>query len=130
VPEAPPSPSVDTEPESRMPRTSAKPGDGLPPDSDDDVPPSYQQDNKGISKPAAPSERHPNIGSKPQPAHQGDNEKQTISKVTDLTISNKGFTCCIRQYGVKVPEDSPARADAGPGLRWERVYGMFGTRIM
>jgi protection of telomeres protein 1 len=126
--EASPS-SAGTEPESRMPRTPAKPGDDLPPDSDDDAPP-CQQNNKGISNPATLSERYPNIQSKLQPVDLGDKGKQAISKVTDLTISNKGFTCCIRQYGIKIPENSATRANAGHGLRWERVYGLFGTRIM
>ncbi|RYP59754.1 hypothetical protein DL769_008422 [Monosporascus sp. CRB-8-3] len=44
-------------------------------------------------------------------------------------VSNKPFTCCIRQYGVRVKERDPARANAGDGTRWERVFGLFGTRI-
>ncbi|KAI1075876.1 hypothetical protein F5B20DRAFT_558244 [Whalleya microplaca] len=44
-------------------------------------------------------------------------------------LSNKPFTCCIRQYGVKVPESNPRRANAGDGKRWQRVFGLFGTRI-
>ena len=42
---------------------------------------------------------------------------------------NVPFSCCIRQYGVKVPEADQRMADAGDGKRWERVYGLFGTRI-
>ncbi|KAI0012754.1 hypothetical protein F4779DRAFT_531254 [Xylariaceae sp. FL0662B] len=45
------------------------------------------------------------------------------------TVSNKPFTCCIRQYGVKVPESNPRRANAGDGKRWQRMFGLFGTRI-
>lgn len=45
------------------------------------------------------------------------------------TVKNLGFTCCIRQYGVKETENDPRKADAGKGKRWERVYGMFGTQI-
>ncbi|KAK7745167.1 hypothetical protein SLS62_009880 [Diatrype stigma] len=47
-------------------------------------------------------------------------------------ISNKPFACCLRQYGIKVRERDPARADAGGdggGYRWQRVFGLFGTRI-
>lgn len=48
-------------------------------------------------------------------------------------VSNKPFACCLRQYGVKVRERDPARADAGGdgggGYRWQRVFGLFGTRI-
>ncbi|KUJ09981.1 uncharacterized protein LY89DRAFT_787664 [Mollisia scopiformis] len=48
----------------------------------------------------------------------------------NLTPKNKAFTCCIKQYGVKVDEEDPAKANAGPGERWQRVFGMFGTQIM
>lgn len=44
-------------------------------------------------------------------------------------VSNKPFTCCIKQYGVSVREDDPALASAGNGRRWERVFGLFGTKI-
>lgn len=44
-------------------------------------------------------------------------------------VMNRPFPCCIRQYGIKVRESDPDRADAGEGFRWERVYGLFGTRI-
>ncbi|KAI1330145.1 hypothetical protein F5Y16DRAFT_47134 [Xylariaceae sp. FL0255] len=44
-------------------------------------------------------------------------------------ISNKPFKCCIRQYGVHVPEPDPQRADAGDGRRWVRMFGLFGTKV-
>lgn len=44
-------------------------------------------------------------------------------------FSNKPFACCIQQYGVKVSESDPDKADAGNGRRWERVFSLFGTRI-
>ncbi|KAI0848578.1 hypothetical protein F5Y00DRAFT_82890 [Daldinia vernicosa] len=44
-------------------------------------------------------------------------------------VSNKPFTCCIRQYGIKIPESDPQKANAGKGKRWERVFGLFGTKI-
>lgn len=47
----------------------------------------------------------------------------------DVDVSNLAFGCCIRQYGVKVPEKDESKADAGRGKRWERVYGLFGTKI-
>jgi hypothetical protein len=129
VPEAPQS-STDTEPEACSSKIPTKPGDDLPPDSDDDPLPSNQLNNKAISNPSALSERHLNIVSKLNPPKPDDKEKQAVSNVTDLTISNKGFTCCIKQYGIKVPEESAVRANAGPGLRWKRMFGMFGTKIM
>ncbi|RDA94451.1 hypothetical protein CP533_2214 [Ophiocordyceps camponoti-saundersi (nom. inval.)] len=39
------------------------------------------------------------------------------------------FSCCLRQYAVKVAESDAHKADAGDGMRWERVFGLFGTRI-
>lgn len=44
-------------------------------------------------------------------------------------VSNKAFTCCIKQYGAKVPEDDPSKANAGEGKRWKKMFGLFGTRI-
>ncbi|KAI1635906.1 hypothetical protein F4809DRAFT_611790 [Biscogniauxia mediterranea] len=44
-------------------------------------------------------------------------------------VSNKPFTCCIRQYGIKVHEPDPRKADAGGDKRWERVFALFGTKI-
>ncbi|KAI0196543.1 hypothetical protein EV127DRAFT_356455 [Xylaria flabelliformis] len=44
-------------------------------------------------------------------------------------VSNKPFACCIRQYGVRVREPDPLRADAGEHHRWVRVFGLFGTKI-
>ncbi|KAI5921404.1 hypothetical protein F4810DRAFT_678868 [Camillea tinctor] len=44
-------------------------------------------------------------------------------------VSNKPFTCCVRQYGVKVHEPDPRKADAGEDKRWERVFALFGTKI-
>ncbi|KAL7797540.1 hypothetical protein V8C37DRAFT_369809 [Trichoderma ceciliae] len=44
-------------------------------------------------------------------------------------ISNRPFTCCIQQYGVEVPEEDHLKADAGEGKRWQRMFGLFGTRI-
>lgn len=45
------------------------------------------------------------------------------------TVSNRPFSCCVRQYGIKVKESDELRADAGNNQRWERVYGLFGTKI-
>ncbi|KAH8664018.1 hypothetical protein BX600DRAFT_289006 [Xylariales sp. PMI_506] len=44
-------------------------------------------------------------------------------------VSNKPFSCCIRQYGVPVRDEDPERTNAGEGKRYERVFGLFGTRI-
>ena len=44
-------------------------------------------------------------------------------------IHNKAFTCCIKQYGVRVDEKDPNKANAGEGKRWERKFGLFGVLI-
>lgn len=45
-------------------------------------------------------------------------------------LSNRPFTCCIRQYGVlaKAEEDGE-EATAGEGRKWKRMFGLFGTQI-
>ncbi|KAF9869477.1 telomere-binding alpha subunit central domain-containing protein [Colletotrichum karsti] len=35
----------------------------------------------------------------------------------------------VKHYGVQVREPNEVKADAGDGKRWERVYGLFGTKI-
>jgi len=50
-------------------------------------------------------------------------------------VKNKAFTCCIRQYGVRVNEEDPSKASAGngedgTGKRWERRFGLFGVNIV
>ncbi|KAI1101966.1 hypothetical protein F4804DRAFT_282428 [Jackrogersella minutella] len=62
------------------------------------------------------------------PGSPSSHEAQTGSE-NQLTVSNKPFTCCIHQYGIKVPEEDPRKANAGEGKRWERVFGLFGTKI-
>jgi hypothetical protein len=47
-----------------------------------------------------------------------------------LAPKNKAFTCCIKQYGVKVHEDNPAKANAGEEQRWQRIFGLCNTQIM
>jgi hypothetical protein len=47
-----------------------------------------------------------------------------------LAPKNKAFICCIRQYGVKIDEEDPAKANAGEGQRWQRIFGLFGTQIL
>lgn len=44
-------------------------------------------------------------------------------------ISNKPFACCIQQYGVKVEAEEGEEDNAGGGKRWQRVFGLFGTKI-
>lgn len=58
------------------------------------------------------------------------NSIQTANQPKDLPIHNKAFTCCIKQYGVKVQETDMTKANAGDGKRWERKFGMFGVVIV
>lgn len=48
---------------------------------------------------------------------------------SNAQVNNRPFSCCIRQFGVKMPESDASKADAGEAKRWERVYGLFGTRV-
>ncbi|KAI0896036.1 hypothetical protein F4806DRAFT_466041 [Annulohypoxylon nitens] len=47
----------------------------------------------------------------------------------EAAISNKPFSCCIRQYGITFREKDPKKADAGDGKRWQRMFALFGTKI-
>jgi protection of telomeres protein 1 len=44
-------------------------------------------------------------------------------------VSNKPFTCCIKEYGARITEDDPSKANAGSGRKWKRMFGLFGTQI-
>ncbi len=107
-------------------RTSLiKPGDDLPPDSDDED----ECDGSMAKKGQALTERNPNIGSI-VPQLETDNGKRSLNSVIlSLPVTNKGFTCCIQEYGINVPAKSPTMADAGGGMRWKRMFGLFGTTI-
>ncbi len=50
-------------------------------------------------------------------------------KSEGLKAKNKAFTCCIKQYGIKVREEEKGKMDAGEGWRWQRMFGLFGTTI-
>ncbi|KAI9158707.1 Protection of telomeres protein [Paramyrothecium foliicola] len=65
-----------------------------------------------------------------RPPSDSDDEGQTNEIAEQPSkIANRPFSCCIQQYGVKVREADPTKADAGKGRRWERVFRLFGTRI-
>ncbi|PNP48307.1 hypothetical protein TGAMA5MH_00590 [Trichoderma gamsii] len=68
------------------------------------------------------------------PSHSSDDEgpapRKHETELRSSQISNLPFSCCIRQYGVKVREEDPAKADAGKGKRWQRMFGLFGTKIV
>ncbi|KAL7925335.1 hypothetical protein ACQKWADRAFT_330217 [Trichoderma austrokoningii] len=90
---------------------------------------SVQEENKRRAAQAALA----NTNANRPPLHSSDDEgpapQKQEAELRSSQISNRPFGCCIRQYGVKVPEEDPAKADAGKGKRWQRMFGLFGTRI-
>ncbi|KAB5545595.1 hypothetical protein GE09DRAFT_1175173 [Coniochaeta sp. 2T2.1] len=72
-------------------------------------------------------------GAAPPPSmsddEDGSHRRQALMKNAPAVTANKPFTCCIRQYGVRMSESDPAKADAGEGYRWQRTFGLFGTKI-
>lgn len=63
------------------------------------------------------------------PSDSSDEDEPNIKEAEKTQVANRPFACCIRQYGVKVRESDAAKADAGEGSRWQRMFGLFGTRI-
>jgi protection-of-telomeres protein 1 len=91
-------------------------------DSDTENEQSYSKPSKKHSNNSVLTERDVNISA------SGVNEANKSN--AKLAPKNKAFTCCIKQYGVKVDEDDPEKADAGDEQRWQRIFGLFGTQIM
>lgn len=54
----------------------------------------------------------------------GGGKEPTLSQT-----SNKPFTCCLQQYGIKVKARNAQEANAGENWKWERVFSLFGTKI-
>lgn len=92
-------------------------------DEDDDKQRREKPELRSVN-PDVLSELSPNAGTNLSLPGEG---KQTSS--AGLVIKNKAFTCCIKQYGVKVDENDARLANAGDGKRWERRFGLFGTQI-
>lgn len=59
------------------------------------------------------------------PPHSDDEDSGLEPK-----FSNKPFSCCVQQYGIKVPEQDPEKALDGKGHRWQRMFRLDGTRIV
>lgn len=72
-----------------------------------------------------------NRGVNRPPLHSSDDEGRVPQKQGpgSSQVRSRPFSCCIHQYGVEVPEEDPLKADAGEGMRWQRMFGLFGTRI-
>ncbi|KAF4464426.1 Protection of telomeres 1 [Fusarium albosuccineum] len=69
------------------------------------------------------------MGKPPGDSGDEDEPRPEDKKSGKAQVAHRSFSCCIRQYGVKVQESDPAKADAGEGKRWQRMFGLFGTRI-
>jgi hypothetical protein len=65
------------------------------------------------------------------PADSDDENEQEAgnNEPNKMQLTNRPFSCCIQQYGVKVTESDPTKASAGNGKRWQRMFGLFGTMI-
>ncbi|KAF5025898.1 hypothetical protein F66182_2017 [Fusarium sp. NRRL 66182] len=69
---------------------------------------------------------------KGQPPCDSDDEDQERPESVGsrkIQLTNRPFSCCIQQYGIKVAEPDPAKANAGEGKRWQRMFRLFGTMI-
>lgn len=84
------------------------------------------EDHKAKMENRALKARHSNNANAP-PEHSDDEEEVTKKKTEQ--VRNRPFACCIHQYGAKVAEGDETKADAGDGKRWERMFGLFGTKI-
>lgn len=96
-----------------------------------------KRDNPAPSQePSSSSPSHPVGG---QPDLDSDEEMENVVEVKKepakpfvvptLTPKNLPFPCCIEQYGIKEKEEDPAKADAGEGKRWKRMFRMDGVSI-
>ena len=124
-----------------LPKKSAKSKKVPPPSSFDSIASSPPQ--KAGAQPDADSDvenesSNPRSGKKTSTSsvlHERDSNiistiTSTDAKADAFAPKNKAFICCIRQYGVKVDEEDPAKANAGEGQRWQRMFGLFGTQIL
>ena len=105
------------EPQSSEPQSFQRPGEQPSLDSDD------ENSNSGPTRYTRSSTR---LVLKQLDSHNS-NELGTAEPIA--AVSNKPFTCCIKQYGAKVHEDDPTKATAGDGKKWKRMFGLFGTQI-
>lgn len=65
----------------------------------------------------------------PPPSSGAEEEEAAAHSASLGQISNKPFTCCVQQYGVKVEAEEGEEDNAGEGKKWQRMYGLFGTKI-
>ncbi|TGO13151.1 hypothetical protein BTUL_0076g00510 [Botrytis tulipae] len=94
----------------------------LPVDSEDEAGDlTRQKQTKGSQRPAVLEETDVDIEVKKK-AEQAETPEEIKPK-------NKPFQCYIKEYGIKVKEEDPLKANAGNGKRWLRVFGLCSTLI-
>lgn len=109
-----------------------------PPDSDDENPHIVRKTKQPAGRPALKNKSNNNEDSSvaveddPKAIRKlkiEDAQALWRKKIESLDVHNKGFGACVQQYGIGVIEEDPALADAGDGIRWQRMFGLFGTTI-
>lgn len=119
----PPSSDQPCLPDSSLPEAGKMPD--LDSDSESDKPPPAKRDSV-LMEPDADTSASTN----PQTLTEAAQHPQEYpAEDTAMSIRNRAFTCCIKQYGVTVPESDERKADAGNGMKYERRFGLFGTTI-
>ncbi|PHH63445.1 hypothetical protein CDD81_5824 [Ophiocordyceps australis] len=59
-----------------------------------------------------------------------DSDDEQLRLARRHKVLNRPFACCVCQFGVRVRERDEARANAGARKRWQRVFALFGTKIV
>ncbi|KAB8296686.1 hypothetical protein EYC80_002109 [Monilinia laxa] len=95
----------------------------LPPDSEEETEESSRPKKQKSNKPKKLAH------AKADTDLQGEAVVEKEKALQEIKPRNKPFECCIKQYGIKVDEEDPEKADAGEGKRWQRVFGLWGTLI-
>ncbi|KAG5748272.1 hypothetical protein H9Q69_010179 [Fusarium xylarioides] len=69
-------------------------------------------------------------GKPPADSDDEDQQQPELKNSGKTQLTNRAFPCCIKQYGIKVAEPEPSQANAGNGKRWQRMFQLFGARIV
>jgi protection-of-telomeres protein 1 len=100
--------------------------DDMPSDSDDETPAAKPKTNMTRK---ALQEKDPDSLTAIKKLNKQQAEERLRDIIAELNIKNLGFTACIEEYGVKVPEENESLANAFNGKRWRRTWRMFETTI-
>ncbi|KAF5974522.1 protection of telomeres 1 [Fusarium coicis] len=69
-------------------------------------------------------------GNPPADSDDEDQQQPEPKNSGKTQLTNRAFPCCIKQYGIRVAEPDPSQANAGDGKRWQRMFQLFGARIV